>query len=166
MAGGQPPHQQRGASQPCGRLGDGFETISGLLRLLATAYSCLTKSSTIGSSKRRWEGTMTDIETRLKALEKHAQMDDQKWQAEQSYVKALSFIFDSIGEPLCAANPSILPLIIENLKSYLKRSRIRSESPAVIGQLRQTLEFFEKQAAKIEKSRLPSASSGVPRRKK
>ena len=109
---------------------------------------------------------MTDIEKRLKALEKHAQIENQKWQAAQSHFKAFSLIFDAIGAPICAANPSILPSIIENLKAYLKRSRIQNEHAVLIGQLRQTLEFFEERMAKIEKSGSKSATSAAPQRKK
>jgi hypothetical protein len=52
---------------------------------------------------------MPDVEQRLKALEKRARTDRERWQMLDAQTKAFALIFQAIGAPICTANASAWP---------------------------------------------------------
>jgi len=109
---------------------------------------------------------MTDIEKRLKALEKRARIDNERWQIVDAQLKAFSLIIDAIGAPICAATPSILPTIILNLQNYEKAARVQNKHDATIQRLRHARKFFETRAAKVGKGDPPTGGADMPHQKK
>ena len=66
---------------------------------------------------------MSDVEKRLKVLEKRARADDERWRMLDEQTKAFDLIRAAIFAPICAATPIILPTIIQNLRSAEKEAR-------------------------------------------
>jgi len=109
---------------------------------------------------------MTSIEKRLKALEKQMRLENEHWHAIQSRLKALSLIIDCIGAPICAANPSLLSVIIKNIKGYEKEARIQNQHADLLWQLRQAREFFELRITNLKKGGSKPLSGGEPQKRK
>lgn len=94
---------------------------------------------------------MTDLEKRLKALEKAAVRNEEHMQHLEGQAMALSLIFNAIGAPLCTKLPAILPAIISNLRNYEKAERAQNGHASAIEQLQRTRIFFEAHLKKIER---------------
>jgi hypothetical protein len=109
---------------------------------------------------------MADIEKRLKALEKRARVDDERWQKLDGHMKGFSLIIDAIGAPICEATPSVLPAIIANLQNFENHARVQNKHDATIRQLRHARVFFEARVVKGGKGVPPSATGDIPRQKK
>jgi hypothetical protein len=82
------------------------------------------------------EQEMADLEKRLKALEKRAQKDDDRWQMLDAQSKALPMILRAICAPICAADPGLLRAIIANLRTFEESSRLLNEHSILIGEFR------------------------------
>jgi hypothetical protein len=109
---------------------------------------------------------VTNIETRLKVLEKRARTDDERWQMLEGQMKGISLVFDSIGAPLAAINPSILQIIIQNLQSYENTARQMNAHAATISQLHSARKFFEGRRSKIVGGgSIPPDGSRPPRKR-
>jgi hypothetical protein len=107
------------------------------------------------SPRNRWGANLTDIESRLKELENRARLDDERWQMMDGKITALSLIFHAIGKPICALNPALLPLIINNLRIYEESARKRNNHEASIAHFRFCRETFEAFAESLEKDATP-----------
>jgi hypothetical protein len=86
---------------------------------------------------------VTDIEKRLKTLEKRAQIDDQRWQMLDAQMTAFDLIFKAIGRSIGAANQATLQATIMNLRTYEDVARMQNEHSVMIRHLRETRLFFE-----------------------
>jgi hypothetical protein len=86
---------------------------------------------------------VTDIEKRLKALEKRARIDDDRWQMLDAQMTAFDLIFKAIGVPIGSANPATLHAIIMNLRTFEDVARMQNEHSVTIRHLRKTRLFFE-----------------------
>jgi hypothetical protein len=102
-----------------------------------------------------------DIEKRLKTLEKRARTDDERWQMLDAQIKAFRLIFPSIGASICAGNPSILSIIIANLRTYEESARMMNEHAMTIREFQFAREFFESRR-KTGEGDLPSADGKSP----
>jgi hypothetical protein len=91
---------------------------------------------------------MSDIEKRLKALEKRIPLYEERWHATKAHVKALSMAIDCIGEPICQVNPRLISMIIKNLKTFEKEAKLQNGHSVLIWQLRETRKFFEARVPK------------------
>jgi hypothetical protein len=107
---------------------------------------------------------MPDIEQRLKALEKHARANHERWQMLDEHVKALALIRQAIAAPICAATPKILQTIIGNLKVCEKEARAVNAHAKMIVEFRAARKFFEALANKGKGN--PPISDGELRRRK
>jgi len=85
---------------------------------------------------------MPTIEQRLKALEKRARTDDERWQMLDAQTKAIRCIFHCIGAPIIADHPELGRKIIKNLRTYEKAARTQNEHSVAIREYRKMREFF------------------------
>jgi hypothetical protein len=115
---------------------------------------------------------VADTETRLKALEKRARADSERWRMLDADAKASRIIRNCIARAVCAANPAILPIIIKNLQSFEDASRTLNEHEKTIVEVRSAREWFEELEKTFESLRKnknddPSLSKGAaPQRRK
>jgi len=93
------------------------------------------------------EEAMSDIESRLKVLEERARNDDERWQMQDDLTKAYRLILTAIGAPICAANRSLFPIIIKNLKGYEDEARLQNRHATMIQELLYAREFFESRSS-------------------
>jgi hypothetical protein len=107
-----------------------------------------------------------DIESRLNELESRANLEDERWQLLDGKITALSLIFHAIGKPICAVNPSLLPLIINNLRMYEESARRRNDHEATIAHFRFCREIFEAFAETLEKEAPPPEGGEEPQKEK
>lgn len=91
---------------------------------------------------------MPDIEQRLKALEKRTRADDERWRMLDEHTKAVALIRRAISAPICATMPSILPTIIENLRTAEKEARALNAHAKMIVEIRSARKVFEEVAKK------------------
>ena len=116
---------------------------------------------------------MPDIEQRLKALEKRARLDHERWQMLDQHMTALALIREAIIRPICAelvaserrngVKPRVLQIIIANLKTFEKNARALNAHSKMIVELRTARKLFEAMANKGGTAS-PTANGG-PRRK-
>jgi hypothetical protein len=100
---------------------------------------------------------MPDIEKRLKALEKRARIDTERWHALSGEIKAICAIISAIGAPICAGKPIRTKAIIQNLKLYERIAREQNEHAQMIVRLRHEREFFE---SRIKRGEIGGSTSG------
>jgi hypothetical protein len=123
--------------------------------------------ATLETANQLREANMADIEKRLKALEKRTRIDDERWQMLDAEIKALFLIFQAIGVPLCAADPTMSGAIIANLSTFESVARMQNEHARTIRKLRKLREFLVSQMEEIGKGDHPSSSNNdKPDRKK
>jgi hypothetical protein len=96
---------------------------------------------------------MSDIEQRLKALEKRARTDDERWRMLDAQTQATAIIRQSIARPICAAMPKLLPVIVRNLREFEDDSRRLNAHSKMIAEIRVARQFFERLAKKIAPDR-------------
>ncbi len=109
---------------------------------------------------------MTDIEKRLKALEKRARADTERWNALFGDTKALSLIADAIGAAICANNKPLLRTVIKNLQSFENAARIQNEHGLTIDRLRHARQFYEARLKKADEGGSTSSTNSAPPRKR
>jgi len=105
---------------------------------------------------------MNDVEKRLKALEKRARNDVERWGSIGGEIRAISGALACIARPICATNPKLMRTIVKNLKTYETVARMDNEHSQMIVRLRYIRQVFESQLKEIE----GGADSGAPRPKK
>ena len=91
---------------------------------------------------------MSDLDDRIKRLEKRAQIDDERWQTLAGQQTAFALIFEAIAAPLCSISPQIANALLSNLKLYESLSRKRNDHSKTIQEFRQMREFVEHQMKK------------------
>jgi hypothetical protein len=89
----------------------------------------------------------------LKALEKRARADDERWRMLDAQTKAIDMIRQSIAAPICAHAPVLLPVIIKNLREFENEARRLNAHAKTIVELRDARQFFEGFANKIKRGR-------------
>lgn len=109
---------------------------------------------------------MPDIEQRLKALEKRARADTERWQAVFGDTKALSIIIDAIGAAICADNKPLLRTVIKNLQSFENAARIQNEHGLTIERIRDAWKFYESRLKNAGASGSTAQDDGKPHRKR
>jgi len=86
---------------------------------------------------------VSDIEKRLKALERRAQQGEENLRILNARIKAQSMIFTAIGLPICASIPSLSAQIIENLRNCEEVARSMNGRTALIREFREVRESLE-----------------------
>jgi hypothetical protein len=107
---------------------------------------------------------MLDIEQRVKALEKRARIDAERWQAVFGDTKALSLIIDAIGAAISASNRPLLRTIIKSLETCEDAARIQNEHGLTIERIRMSRKFFESRLRKADEGDSTPPVGGAPRR--
>jgi hypothetical protein len=86
---------------------------------------------------------MDPIEQRLRALEKRAQKDDERWHKLDADLKAIRLITESIGLPLCGLHPRMAAIIAKNLQIFETDAKVLNLNTSTISRLRTARKFFE-----------------------
>lgn len=86
---------------------------------------------------------MSDIEQRLKSLEKRSRIEAERSQALQGDIKGVVLVVDSISAAIAADNKPLLRTIIKNLKTFEDVSRVQNEHDLTMKRLRAARKFFE-----------------------
>ncbi len=105
---------------------------------------------------------MADLETRLKALEKRARNDTERWNSVAGDIKGLVCIIDAMGAAIGADNKPLLRTIIVNLKTFEDGARLQNEHETTMKRVRYQREFFERRLKLAEDK--SSESNGAPKR--
>lgn len=93
---------------------------------------------------------MADIEQRLKALEKRAIADDERWRMLDAHTKATEMIRQAIVAPICVQAPALIPVIIKSLRALEDEARRLNAHAKTIVEVRAARQFFEKFAKKAK----------------
>ncbi len=109
---------------------------------------------------------MADIEARLKALEKRARADTERWHAMSGEFKAFSSIISAIVAPMCVGKPDRLRTIIKNLKNAEDVARSQNEHALMIQRLRHERRFLEARLKKYYGNGSSPKDGDAPRRRK
>jgi hypothetical protein len=108
---------------------------------------------------------VTDIERRLKALEKRAALDYEAILKIDGRSRAYRLIFHAIGAPIVAAMPEILPAIIKKLDGYEREARWQNSHASTIAALRDAREIFQSLAKSIPPNSPSKPPAASPREK-
>jgi hypothetical protein len=85
---------------------------------------------------------MSDIERRLKTLEKQALIDAERRQTLLGHIKGVTHVVDCLGTAIAADNKPLLRAIIANLKTCEDAAQSLNEHEATVKRLRVAREFF------------------------
>jgi hypothetical protein len=93
---------------------------------------------------------MSDIERRLKSLEKQALIDAERWKTLLGHIKGVTHVVDCLGATIAGDDQRILRAIIANLKTYEDSARSLNEHEATVKRLRDARKFFAERLKETE----------------
>ena len=93
---------------------------------------------------------MSDIERRLKSLEKQALIDAERWQTLRGHIKGVTHVVECLGAAIAGDDKRILRAIIANLKTFEHSARSLNEHEATVKRLRVARKFFDERLKETE----------------